>query len=546
MSWLMSRPAIRRSVDEMIGAGDGVESFDYIVIGAGSAGCVLANRLTTADDVRVLLLEAGGPDDAPEIHVPAAVHSMFGSEHDWAYTSVPQEFTGRYLRVPRGRTLGGSSSLNAMIYTRGNRSDYDRWRQLYGAQGWGFEDVLPYFVRSEGNSRLAGALHGTDGPLHVQDPRWMHELCTLWVESAVSAGMPANDDFCGPQQSGAGIYQVTQRDGLRWSVADAYLRPVMDRRNLTVRTRSAVSRIVIDNEVATGVVYRDESGEQMVHAEREVLLCAGAIASPQLLMLSGIGPADHLREMGISVVLDAANVGVGLQDHPTTALVWTTAGAPDFRDIVATDHAANQWALERRGPLTSIVSEAGMFFSTSGTGELPNVQVYAGATSYWDDGTGYTDKPCTTAVVALVDPASRGSVRLASADPAAHPLIDPRFYTERNDLDAMLDAMEVVIDIAHRKPLMDFISGPYMPDTNQPDRAALLSIVREHTQTMYHPTGTCGMGSAIDSVVDPDLHLRSIQALRVIDASVMPATIRGNTNAPVVMIAEKAADLILT
>lgn len=522
-----------------------MESFDYVVVGAGSAGCVLANRLTASGAIRVLLLEAGGPDDAPEIRIPAAVHSMFGSEHDWGYTSVPQIFTGRSLRVPRGRTLGGSSSLNAMIYTRGNHADYDRWRNLYGLTGWGFKDVLPYFIRSEGNARLGAPWHGTDGPLRVDDPRWMHELCGVWVESAVSAGMFANPDFNGAVQSGAGTYQVTQRSGERWSVADAYLRPVLERANLTVRTRSVVEQITVEREVATGVTYRDSRGaEQMARADREVLLCAGAIASPQLLMLSGIGPAGHLREVGIPVIVDSANVGVGLQDHPACALVWTTKGVTDFRQEVATEDAAVQWSRERRGPLSSIVSEAGMFFSTLGKVEPPNIQVYAGGTSYWDDGTGFTQVPCSGAVVTLIDPASRGSVRLHSADPADHPLIDPRFYGVHGDLEAMLDAMEILVDVAQRNPLAPCISGPCLPDTDRPDRATLRRALREHTQTMYHPTGTCGMSAFEDSVLDPELRVRGIAGLRVVDASAMPATIRGNTNAPVVMMAEKAAGLI--
>jgi choline dehydrogenase len=375
----------------------------------------------------------------------------------------------------------------------------------------------------------------------------MHHLCAVWVESAIAAGMPANDDFSGPTQSGAGIYQVTQRGGERWSVADAYLHPVVGRSNLKVRTHCAVRRILIENENATGVVYRDASGDDhVVHAEREVLLCAGAIASPQLLMVSGIGPGDHLREVGVPVVHDAVNVGAGLQDHPTTAMNWTTTGISDFRDAASTKEAATTWARERRGPLASIVSEAGMFFSTSAASGPPNIQIYAGGTSYWDDGTGHSDVPCAGGVVTLVDPVSRGSVRLRSADPAEHPLIDPHFYAEPSDVEAMLVAMEVMLDVAQQKPLAQFIGGPCIPDIYRPDRKALLTVVREHTQTMYHPTGTCAMGGAEDSVLDPELRVRGIGRLRVIDASVMPATIRGNTNAPVVMIAERAAESILT
>jgi choline dehydrogenase len=524
-----------------------MESFDYVVIGAGSAGCVLASRLPAADDVSAVLLEAGGRDNAPDIRIPAAVHSMFGSDHEWAYTSVPQAFTGQPLRILRGRTLGSSSSLNAMMYSRGNHADYDRWRDDYGAHGWGFDDVLPCFIWSEGNARHTGPLHGTDGPLRVEDPRWMHDLCEVWVECAIAAGMPANDDFSGPTQSGAGSYQVTQRDGQRWSVADAYLHPVVGRFNVTVRTRSAVRRILIDDQGATGVVYRDASGDdRVVRAGHEKLPCPGAIASPQLLMVSDIGPGDDLREVGVPMVVDAVNVGAGLQDHPTTAIIWTTSGITHFRDAASTEEAATTWSRERREPLTSIVSEAGMFSSTLAASGPPNIQVSAGGTSYWDDGTGHSDVPCTGGVATLVDPASRGSVRLRSADPAEHPLMGPQFYAEPGDLDAMLAAMEVMFDVATQKPLARSISGPCIPHIDRPDRKTLVSRVRRHTQKMYHPTGTCAMGDAADSVLDPDLRVRGIGRLLVIDASVMPATIRGNTKAPVVMIAERAAEMILT
>src|ERR1700754_1156858 len=351
-----------------------MESFDYVIVGAGSAGCVLANRLTESGRARVLLLEAGGSDDAPEVRIPAALFSMFRSERDWGYASVPQARTGRPVYVPRGRMLGGSSSMNAMIYMRGNPADYDRWRDEFGAHGWGWDDVLPCFVRAEGNARLAGPLHGTQGPLRVEDQLFVHPLSREWIDAAVAWGMPATDDFNGPSQFGAGEYQLTCRDGRRWSVADAYLHPVTDRPNLTVRTGSAVTGVLVEGGSAVGVGYRSDGGDHSVRAEREVLLCAGTIATPQLLMLSGIGPAAHLREQGIPVVLDVPGVGANLHDHPAVPLNWTTRGATDFRDIVATEEAALQWQQERRGPLTSVAGEAGMFFATDGA-TAPNIQV---------------------------------------------------------------------------------------------------------------------------------------------------------------------------
>ncbi len=517
----------------------GMESFDYVVIGAGSAGCVLANRLTEDGETRVLLLEAGGSDDVVEVQMPGAWSALLDTERDWAYTSMPLATTGRAVNVPRGRMLGGSSSINAMIYIRGNRADYDGWRDEFGAKGWGYDDVLPYFVKAESNARLAGPWHGADGPLRVEDPLYTHPLSRDWVGAAVDWGLADNKDFNGATQTGAGLYQLTCRDGRRWSVADAYLHPVADRANLTVRTEATVTRILIEKGAATGVVYRRAGVEQTVRADGEVLLCAGAIASPQLLMLSGVGPAEHLREHGIEVLLDAPAVGTGLQDHASAPLVWNTHGATDQRDLAESEEALAQWVSDRRGPLTSNIAEAALFFSTTGSA-VPDIQVHAGATTFWDDGRGHSDQPGAGATVTLLTPESRGEVRLRSAEPTDHPNIDFRFYEHRTDLETLITGLEMVLDIAGHEPLASHLTGPLLLNTATPDRAQLAEYVRRYTQTLYHPVGTCAMGA----VVDPRLRVRGVDNLRVVDASVMPAVVRGNTNAPVVMIAEKAADLI--
>ncbi|HEV7647541.1 MAG TPA: GMC family oxidoreductase N-terminal domain-containing protein [Actinophytocola sp.] len=513
------------------------ETFDYVVVGAGSAGCVLANRLTEDPDVRVLLLEAGGQDDADEIHIPVAFSSLFKTRFDWNYETVEQKHLGgRPAYWPRGKMLGGSSSMNAMIYIRGNRADYDGW----GVPGWSFDEVLPYFVRAEHNTRLAGPLHGTDGPLHVEDRRYTHELSHAWVDAAVSWGLKPTDDFNGATQEGAGQYQVTCRSGHRWSVADAYLRPALERSNLTVRTDALVSRVLFAGTRALGVRYSRHGHEMDVHADREVILSGGAVNSPQLLMLSGIGPAEHLRSFDIDVVANLPGVGENLHDHPAVPMLWHTTGTSDLVDL-AGPRALLRWRLTGRGPLASNVGEAGAFFATRDGLTAPDMQVLVAPSLFYDNGLHEPPGPGFTAGATLVDVASRGRLRLRSANPRWRPEIDPAYYRESVDMDAMVSALRSLIEIGSRAPIARFLSGPFMPaNLSGVTDEDLRAHVREVTQTLYHPVGTCAMGS----VVDASLRVEGVDGLRVVDASVMPVVPRGNTNAPTIMVAEKAADLI--
>ncbi|MCU1681587.1 MAG: alkJ [Amycolatopsis sp.] len=519
------------------------EVFDYVIVGAGSAGCVLANRLSADPAARVLLLEAGGEDDADAIHIPAAFATLFKTKYDWNYETVEQKHTGKKEYWPRGKMLGGCSSINAMIYIRGNRLDYDGWRDSHGAEGWGFDDVLPYFKRAEANQRLGGPLHGTDGPLHVEDRRFTHELSSAWVDSAVNWGLKRTDDFNGESQEGAGLYQVTCKKGARWSTADAYLRPALSRPNLTVRTNAQATRVVLEGNRAVGVSYLQNGVEQTARAESEVLLSGGAINSPQLLLLSGIGPAEHLREQGIDVAVALPGVGENLHDHPASGIVWSTRGTTDVADA-ATPAGLVRYQLTKRGPLASNIGEAGAFYSTVDGLAAPNMQVHVAPTLFYDNGFREPTVKGFTSAATLVDVASRGRLRLKSSNPLWKPEIDPSYYAEPADFDAMMSGLRSLIEIGRSGALAKFLDKPFLPATHDLDDHALAEHIRQNTQTLYHPVGTCAMGTGEQAVVDPSLKVRGVDGLRVVDASVMPVVPRGNTNAPTIMVAEKAADLI--
>jgi choline dehydrogenase len=519
------------------------DTYDFVIVGAGSAGTVLAARLSEDARTTVLLLEAGGEAEADEVRIPAAFSSMFKTKWDWNYSTTEQkQLHGRRAYWPRMKALGGCSSMNAMIYIRGNRADYDSWRDQYGATGWGFDDVLPYFIRSEANTRLGAPLHGRSGPLHVEDRVYTHELSEAFVQSAVSAGVKPTDDFNGAEQEGAGQYQVTCRGGRRWSTDAAYLKPARSRPNLTVATGAFASRIEITGERATGVTFRQGGSEHTVAARREVLLAGGTVNSPQLLMLSGVGPSAHLAEHGIDSKVELPGVGANLQDHPAVPLLWYTRGVSDLTDL-NTLRSFARWKLRGTGPLASNIGEAGAFFSSRDDLPAPDLQIHAAPSGFYDNGLREPTSRMFTAAPTLVGVRSRGSIRLRSADPSWHPAIDAAYLEDQADLDALLAGLRRTWEICTQGALAAYLDRPWQLPSSPSDED-LLEHIRNHTQTLYHPVSTCAMGTGEDAVVDPELRVRGVDGLRVVDASVMPAVPRGNTNAPTIMVAEKAADLI--
>jgi choline dehydrogenase len=516
---------------------------DYIVVGAGSAGCVLAHRLTEDPAVRVLLIEAGGKDRSPNIKIPAGFAKQFHTKLDWDFATEPEPACdGRSLYIPRGKSLGGSSSMNAMLYVRGRPLDYDLWERE-GAAGWGWDDVRPYFLKAENNERGASEHHAVGGPLNVADERSPRRLTKRFLDTAEAVGIPRIADYNGPEQDGAALVQVTQRNGRRWSAADAYLRPSQDRPNLEVRTGVHVARVALEGDRAVGVVLRDGRGrEETVCAEREVLLSAGAIGSPQLLMLSGIGPAEHLREVGVDVALDSPNVGQNLMDHPYVVCVWESTvgeslyGADKPKPLL-------EWLLRRSGPLTSTVAEAFAFVRSRPGLPAADLQYHFAPAYFVNNGAEEFDGHAFTLGPCLIAPKSRGEIRLATADPMAKPRILSNTLAEPEDVAALVTGVELARELARTEPLRSAAGREIYPGADLRDDADVEDYVRRNVELLYHPSGTCGMGGP-EAVLDPELHVRGIEGLRVIDASVFPLIPGGNTNAPTIMVAERGADLV--
>ena len=527
-----------------------MQAFDYVIVGGGSAGCVLAARLSENPNLSVALLEAGPPDRSVLIQCPAGLAVLAkNGQANWAFETVPQAgLNGRHGYQPRGKVLGGSSSINAMVYIRGHRSDYDHWA-VEGNPGWGYDDVLPYFKRAEHNERGADAWHGSGGPLNVMDLRSPNRFGPVFVDAARQAGYAANPDFNAAEQEGVGLYQVTHRNGERCSTAKAYLAPVRARPNLTVITDARVTRIVSDGTRASGVEFIQAGSRQRLAATREVLLAAGALQSPQLLMLSGIGPGDELQRHGIDVVRDLPGVGRHLHDHPDIVQVFD---APHLKDLFGLSLAGIwrvlqgvfEWRRARSGMLTTNFAEAGGFIRSDPREPIPDLQLHFVIGKLIDHGRKTVFGHGYSCHVCLLRPKSRGRVSLVSADPTAAPRIDPNFLAERDDLERLVRGFKLMRTILSQRALAGYAGRELEASARAQSDEQIEAFIRSRADTIYHPVGSCRMGPGPLDVVDAQLRVHGMAALRVVDASIMPSIVGGNTNAPTIMIAEKASDLI--
>ena len=529
------------------------DSFDYIVTGAGSAGCVVAARLSESGRYRVLLLEAGGKDRNPWIHIPMGFSRVYADPNvNWMYESEPEaQLNGRPLYQPRGKVLGGTSSINGMVYMRGNAADYDEWRQR-GCDGWDYDSVLPFFKKAEHQERGANEFHGVGGPLHVSDQPYRNELADRVVEAAIQAGLPPNDDFNGAQQEGAGYFQSTTGKRRRWSTATAYLRPARSRQNLAVRPNAQATRILIEDGKATGVTYVSNGELHTAHARAEVIVCGGVFNSPQLLQLSGIGPGGLLQEMGIPVVRDLQAVGKHLQDHFFVRLAFRCTQPITMNELANSMPrkviAMAQYVLFKSGPLAANGVTAGAFARSDPRLERPDLQFNFTPWSYASrDARGAVAHPFPGFSLSAVHlrPDSRGTVQLKSPDPLAPPAIRFNFLETRSDLQALTAGMRLARKFTQQPALAPYVAEEIIPGPTVATDAEFEANIRLNANSNLHPVGTCRMGPEGDTVVDPRLRVHGIDRLRVVDAAIMPTVPAGNTNAPTIMVAEKAADMML-
>ena len=523
--------------------------YDYVVVGAGSAGCVIANRLSARSEIRVLLLEAGPKDANPWIHIPVGYYrTMDDPRINWGYRTEP-DLAGRRFDWPRGKVLGGCSSINGLVYARGQAEDFDHWRQL-GCTGWSYDDVLPHFRRAERAAMegLDDGYHGSDGPLSVTRAS-AHPLCDAYIEAATQAGIPANRDYNGRSQEGAGYFHVTTRNGWRSSAATAYLRPARRRRNLDIQTGRHVRRLIVDKRRVTGLEVDGKTGPQIIRARREVVLSAGAINSPQILQLSGIGHGEVLKSHGITVEQHLPEVGRNLQDHFTCSSKYRCALPVTVNDeagsFVGQVRSALRWLKDRDGPMSLSAGQVGVFAKTSPDVATPDVQFHFLRFTAAKRGRKLDPFPGFTVTMCQLRPESRGYVRIASADHRDPPSIQPNYLAEAKDREVMIAGMKLVRQVAGQPALKDYIAEELVPGLDVQSDEAMLDYIRNNGSSIFHPSSTCRMGADNGAVVDPRLTVNGIDGLRVADASIMPTLVSGNTNAGCIMIGEKAASLIL-